>query len=96
MMEYFAASSNPPLEECLARVSGSEHDPPCDLLIAIVAHRLGWVPEDQNGSEDKSITRLECEEARKNGKGTGTSPARGHFTPRGTAAMLCSRRSTWW
>ncbi|MEE8586493.1 MAG: DUF4062 domain-containing protein, partial [Acidobacteriota bacterium] len=69
MMEYFAASSNPPLEECLARVSGSEHEPPCDLLIAIVAHRLGWVPEDQSGSEDKSITRLECEEAHKNGKG---------------------------
>ena len=57
MMEYFAASGGPPLSECLARVS------PCDLVVALVAHRYGWVPPDQPGGGVKSITWLECEHA---------------------------------
>ena len=68
MVEDFPASGNPPLKECLARVSGSEHHSPCDLLIAVVAFRYGWVPGGQPGSGHKSITWLECLEAVKNGK----------------------------
>ena len=59
MMEYFPAGGNPPLDECLARVSGSRHEAPARLLIALVAHRYGWVPEGR----DLSITWLECREA---------------------------------
>ena len=69
MMEYFAASGkHPPLEACLARISGSDSEAPADVLVVIVAHRYGWVPPDQAGSEGKSITWLECEKARENGK----------------------------
>ena len=68
MMEYFVARSNKPLAECLSRVSGSAQERGCDLLIVIAAHRLGWVPPGQCQSPGKSITWLECEEARKNGK----------------------------
>jgi hypothetical protein len=35
----------------------------CDVLVAIVAHRYGWVPPDQPGGLAKSITWLECEES---------------------------------
>src|SRR5438309_4774129 len=57
MMEYFAASGGPPLSECLTQVS------PCDLVVALVAHRYGWVPPDQPAGSFKSITWLECEHA---------------------------------
>ena len=57
MMESFAAGGNPPLQECLREVAG------CDLVVAIVAHRYGWVPDEQPGEEHKSITWLECEHA---------------------------------
>ena len=68
MMEYFAASgSNPPLRACLEKVSGSPIEPPADVLVLIVAHRYGWVPKDQSGSDRKSITWLECEQAKRNG-----------------------------
>jgi hypothetical protein len=50
MMEYFAASGGPPLSECLTRVS------PCDMVVALVAHRYGWVPPDQPGGSFNSIT----------------------------------------
>jgi formylglycine-generating enzyme required for sulfatase activity len=37
----------------------------CDVLIVVVAHRYGWVPSDQPGSDrTKSITWLECLQAR--------------------------------
>jgi hypothetical protein len=64
MMEYFVASGqHPPLNECLARVSD------CDVLICIVAHRYGWIPEDQQGDrKDRSIVWLECEQAVREGK----------------------------
>jgi len=62
MMEYFAAGGNPPLQTCMEKVK------PCDVLIVIVAHRYGWIPEDQPGKMQKSITWLECEQALKNGK----------------------------
>src|SRR5271157_1969214 len=57
MMEYFAAAGGPPLTECLGAVS------PCDVVIAIVAERYGWVPPDQPADEAKCITWLECEHA---------------------------------
>jgi hypothetical protein len=40
-----------PLEACLREVDR------CDVVIAIVAHRYGWVPEDQPAGGTKSITR---------------------------------------
>jgi len=60
MMEYFVASGkNPPYRACMAKekVEGA------DLLVAIVAHRYGWIPADRPGGAVKSITWLECEEA---------------------------------
>jgi hypothetical protein len=69
MMEYFAASGeHPPLKACLAKIAGSSSERPADVLVVIVAHRYGWVPQDQPGSERKSITWLECEKAKENGK----------------------------
>jgi formylglycine-generating enzyme required for sulfatase activity len=69
MMKYFAVSGeHPPLEACLKKISGSELEPPADVLVVIVAHRYGWVPEDQPNSDRKSITWLECEEARRRDK----------------------------
>lgn len=44
MMEYFLAGGKyPPYKECMAKVDE------CDVLVAIVAHRYGWVPPDQPG-----------------------------------------------
>jgi formylglycine-generating enzyme required for sulfatase activity len=58
MQEYFSASGTYPLQKCLEKMS------PCDLVVAIVAHRYGWVPDlNQQGPEAKSITWLECERA---------------------------------
>ena len=63
MMEYFAASGeHPPYRACMEKVAGA------DVLVAIVAHRYGWVPPDQPGSDYKSITWLECEEATRQGR----------------------------
>ena len=58
MQEYFQADGRrPPLEACLEKVSRS------DVLVVIVAHRYGWVPDDQPEGGTKSITWLECERA---------------------------------
>jgi len=63
MFEHWAASGRrEPLEECLKAVRD------CDLLVAIVAHRYGWVPDSQRLSDYRSITWLECESAIKAGK----------------------------
>ena len=62
MMEYFAAGGNPPLQTCLEKVA------PCDVLVVIAAHRYGWIPDAQPGDHAKSITWLECEQAKNNGK----------------------------
>jgi formylglycine-generating enzyme required for sulfatase activity len=59
MMEYFTPQGKrKPYAACMAEVDE------CDLLVAIVAHRYGWVPEDQPGGGTKSITWLECERAK--------------------------------
>ena len=62
MMEYFATTGGPPLAECLARVSA------CKVLVVVAAHRYGWVPGDQTPGGYQSITWLECERAREEGK----------------------------
>ncbi len=69
MMEYFGADGqHVPLEACLKRISGTETELPADVLVVLVAHRYGWVPPDQPGGERKSITWMECEEAKRCGK----------------------------
>jgi formylglycine-generating enzyme required for sulfatase activity len=58
MMEYFSPQGKrKPLAACLREVDA------CEAVIAIVAHRYGWVPEDQPARGTKSITWLECERA---------------------------------
>src|SRR6266851_4422396 len=58
MMEYFTASgARPPLVACLGKVDEAH------VVIAIIAHRYGWVPVDQPHGDAKSITWLECEHA---------------------------------
>jgi len=60
MMEYFPANGqHPPLEACRAKVREA------DVIVAIVAHRYGWVPD---AADQKNITWLECEEAVRKGK----------------------------
>jgi len=65
MQEYWPAKDNPPLDECLARVAQA------DVLVVVVAYRFGWVPNDQlekDPKKHKSITWLECEQAKNDGK----------------------------
>lgn len=62
MQEYFVAKDNPPLAECLERVSRAA------VVVVVVAHRYGWVPAEQEGGGGKSITWLECERAASEGK----------------------------
>ncbi len=58
MMEDFPANGRgPSLDECLREVEKAE------LVIAIVAHRYGWVPDDTGQPDAKSITWLECQHA---------------------------------
>src|SRR6516225_4944268 len=60
MMEYFPADgSQPSLAGCLEQVAKAE------VVIALVAHRYGWVPEDARNADAKSITWLECEHAQR-------------------------------
>jgi Domain of unknown function (DUF4062) len=61
MQEYWGSNGGLPLDVCLENVRNT------DVLVVIVAHRYGWVPENQPNGERKSITWLECEEAKKNG-----------------------------
>jgi hypothetical protein len=57
-METFSAEARAPVPVCLQRISET------DAVIAIVAHRYGWVPsEGQGGDGTKSITRIEVEAA---------------------------------
>jgi formylglycine-generating enzyme required for sulfatase activity len=63
MMEDFAATGHAPtLPACLEKVADAE------VVVVIVAHRYGWVPDDPANPDSKSITWLECEHARKLGK----------------------------
>ena len=63
MQEYFVASGeHPPLAACLKKLADA------DVVVVIVAQRYGWKPPDQPGGVQKSITWLECECARGQGK----------------------------
>ena len=63
MMEYFPASGHAPaLPACLEKVAEAE------VVVVIVAHRYGWVPDDLANPDAKSITWLECDHARQLGK----------------------------
>src|ERR1700675_1706767 len=65
-MESFEGGDERPLSVCQEKVGQA------DVVVAIVAHRYGWVPPDQppapDGSRDRSITWLECEHAKALGK----------------------------
>lgn len=57
-METFGALPNTPVSECERLVRES------DAVVAIVAHRYGWVPPaEQGGRDGKSITWIEVEAA---------------------------------
>jgi formylglycine-generating enzyme required for sulfatase activity len=59
MMEYFPASGHAPsLPACLEEVAKAE------VVVVLVAHRYGWVPDAAENPDKKSITWLECEHAR--------------------------------
>lgn len=63
MMEYFPASGHQPsLAVCREKVAEAE------VVVVLVAHRYGWVPEDASNPDHKSITWLECEHALSLGK----------------------------
>lgn len=62
MCDYWAAGGNRPLATCMKEVE------PANVVLVIVAHRHGWTPPDQSADGHKSITRLECEHARGNGR----------------------------
>src|SRR5579872_1778549 len=58
MFEHWPAFGNRrPIEACLKAVSDS------DLLVAVVAHRYGWIPGGPSGGTHHSICWMECEEA---------------------------------
>ena len=56
-MEDWPSTGQLSLPECLQKVAAA------DLVVAIVAHRYGWVPGDPTNTDSKSITWLECEHA---------------------------------
>ncbi|MBM3813727.1 MAG: DUF4062 domain-containing protein [Acidimicrobiia bacterium] len=58
MMEFFPARGDAgSVEACLKLVGEAE------VVVVIVAHRYGWVPEGPMNPDHKSITWLECEHA---------------------------------
>jgi hypothetical protein len=60
MMEHFEASAQPTVEACLTKLDK------CDLVVLIVAWRLGWVPTAEKGGDGShSITALELGTARR-------------------------------
>ena len=56
-MEYWSDNGRPTLSACLEKVDEAE------VVVVIVAHRYGWVPDDPANPDGKSITWLECERA---------------------------------
>jgi hypothetical protein len=60
MMEYFPARGDAPtLPACLAMVAQAE----VEVVVVLVAHRYGWVPDGPENPDAKSITWLECDYA---------------------------------
>src|ERR1700691_4900194 len=59
MIESFPANGRTPtLQACLDEVAKAE------VVVVLVAHRYGWVPDDPTNPDHKSITWLECHHAR--------------------------------
>jgi Domain of unknown function (DUF4062) len=59
MLEYFPASGHvPSVEACLEKVDEA------DVVVALIAHRYGWVPDGPNNPGHQSITWMECAHAR--------------------------------
>lgn len=57
----WAPSGNPSVEECMKQVGK------CSVLVVLVAHRYGWVPQvEEGGDGEHSITWLEVRHARSN------------------------------
>ena len=61
MSEFFSSAAEIPVKACQAKAAD------CDVLVVISAHCYGHTPTKGNKSK-KSITWLECEAAKKNGK----------------------------
>ncbi len=58
----WSPSGKPSVAECVEQVAR------CDILVVLVAFRYGWVPSAAEGGDgQKSITRIEVEEARRRG-----------------------------
>jgi formylglycine-generating enzyme required for sulfatase activity len=58
-MEYFPARGDlPSLDACMELLDEA------DLVVVLVAHRYGWVPDDPANPDARSITWLECDHAR--------------------------------
>jgi hypothetical protein len=58
----WGASGQPSVSECKRRVLG------CDILVALIAHRYGWIPsKDEGGDDSTSVTWLEVKTARASG-----------------------------
>jgi HEAT repeat protein len=68
-MESGTADEHPPLETCLSAIRG------CDVYVGLFAYRYGFVPPGQT----QSITKLEYEEAGKNGIDRLIFIAEGHW-----------------
>lgn len=62
MSENWPAAGAFSLEACQKRVAQA------DVVVVIVAHRYGWVPEIPGNTEKRSVTWLECIQAEKRGK----------------------------
>jgi len=59
MMEYHPSSGHvPSLAACLEKVAEAA------VVVVLVAHRYGWVPNGPENPDKKSITWLECDYAR--------------------------------
>src|SRR5262245_1360857 len=59
MMEHFVAETEPTLNTCFQKIDQ------CDLVLAIIAWRQGWVPpKEQGGNGRDSVTALEVAHAR--------------------------------
>jgi hypothetical protein len=61
-MEVFPAMGEEAVKACTERVAQA------DAVVAIIAHRYGWIPPAERGAGERSITWLEVEAALRAGK----------------------------
>ncbi len=54
----WAATGRPSVQECKQRIED------CQIVVVLVAHRLGWVPQTKEGGDgERSITQIEVDHA---------------------------------